>query len=364
MSPISIRAGKKALTHLHQHGLRAQDIAVIPAAAGGPKGLILQALDQWLFGAWLPTAPRERTLIGASIGAWRMAAACHNDPVAAFKRLAEFYCGQRYPVNITAELISNTCKKIIENVIGGHESEITTHPFHRLQVLTMRGQGPLMNPRSGFASSTAFAAAALANFVSRTRLSKYMERVVVGDMREPALWLKTKFDQFTTHFVPLRSDNMVNALLASGTLPFIMQPVHDIAHAPSGTYWDGGLVDYQLALPYSRLTGKADNELVLYPHFVDYIVPGWLDKHYAWRRAGKSANRDWLDNVILVSPTHDFVQTLPRRKLPDRKDFTHYGLNHDHRIQNWKRAIAESERLRDAFANFVQNPNLSLVQPI
>lgn len=35
----------KALT-IREHGLRAQDIAIIPAAAGGPKGLIFQKMDQ------------------------------------------------------------------------------------------------------------------------------------------------------------------------------------------------------------------------------------------------------------------------------------------------------------------------------
>ena len=96
----STRIFRRAESHaqLRAHGLRAQDIAVIPAAARGPKGLILQALDQWLFGSWLPGAARKRSLIGASIGAWRMAAACHADPVAPFQRLGDFYCGQRYPL--------------------------------------------------------------------------------------------------------------------------------------------------------------------------------------------------------------------------------------------------------------------------
>jgi hypothetical protein len=95
MNALDFHAGPRALAHLREHGLRAQDVAIVPAAAGGPKGLILQSLDQWLFGNWLPSAPRERTLIGASIGAWRMAAACHADPGAAFQRLGDLYCEQR-----------------------------------------------------------------------------------------------------------------------------------------------------------------------------------------------------------------------------------------------------------------------------
>jgi hypothetical protein len=45
MSALSFHAGPRALARIRAHGLRAADIAVIPAAAGGPKGLIFQALD-------------------------------------------------------------------------------------------------------------------------------------------------------------------------------------------------------------------------------------------------------------------------------------------------------------------------------
>ena len=33
MNALDIRAGPKALAHLRQHGLRAQDITIVPAAA-------------------------------------------------------------------------------------------------------------------------------------------------------------------------------------------------------------------------------------------------------------------------------------------------------------------------------------------
>ncbi|MDB5906848.1 MAG: lysophospholipase [Massilia sp.] len=46
-----------------------------------------------------------------------------------------------------------------------------------------------------------------------------------------------------------------------------------------------------------------------------------------------------VEIVINVAPTAEFLRRLPRGKLPDRKDFTHYGLNHDERIANWRRAI-------------------------
>src|ERR1700752_3129947 len=136
MNALELRAGPKALAHIKAHGLRAVDIAAIPAAAGGPKGLILQALDQWLFGEWLPSAPRERSLVGASIGAWRMAAACQRDPTAAFKRLGDLYCGQRYSAKPTVQEIDAVCSKLLADFVTGHEADILAHPHYRMHLLT------------------------------------------------------------------------------------------------------------------------------------------------------------------------------------------------------------------------------------
>ncbi|MGH8807194.1 MAG: patatin-like phospholipase family protein [Noviherbaspirillum sp.] len=364
MSVLSIHAGPKALAHIHKYGLRAQDIAIVPAAAGGPKGLIFQKLDQWLFGSWLPSAPRERTLIGASIGAWRMAAACHADPVAAFQRLGDLYCEQCYPQRPTARFVSQSCAAFLADLIGGHESEIVNHPLNRLQILVSRGRGLLNAPQRNISVSAGFGIAVLGNLVSRSQLANHLARVVIGDERDTAFWLKAKFDAFDTRFAVLAPDNLGGALLASGTLPFTMEPVSDIPATPAGTYWDGGLIDYHLALPYSRIAGNPDGGLVLYPHFSDQIVPGWLDKSLPWRRANFGKNRNWLDNVVLVSPSRSFLQTLSRGKLPDRKDFLYYGANNDFRILNWKLAISEGARLRDALADFIEKPDPNLVQAI
>ncbi|HYD79101.1 MAG TPA: patatin-like phospholipase family protein [Paucimonas sp.] len=367
MNALDFRAGPQALARLREHGLRAQDIAAIPAAAGGPKGLIFQALDQWLFGQWLPTAPRERSLIGASIGAWRMAAACHADSGAAFERLGALYCEQRYPRKPSPRLVTEYIVRMLADFIDGHEHEILGHPSYRLQLLAVRGRRLLAAPDGRFSALAGFTLATLDNMASRARLARHMERVVVADQRAPAAWLKTRFDAFETHFAPLERSNLAPALLASGTLPFVMEAVRDIPHAPAGTYWDGGLIDYHLALPYSRLADDAagaDSNIVLYPHFNAHIVPGWLDKPLPWRRASRGENRGWLNNVLLISPSPAFLCTLPRGKLPDRKDFHFHGLDHDARIRDWRLAIAAGRRLRDEFAAFVERPDLGRVQPI
>ena len=362
MNALSFHAGPRALAHIRQHGLRACDVAVVPAAAGGPKGLIFQALDQWLFGSWLAEAPRERALIGSSIGAWRMAAACHADPVAAFSRLGQLYCGQRYAsAKPTPQEIDDVCQQLLSDFVGGYEQEVVNHPHYRLHLLTVRGLRGLADPAHRRAEMAGFAAASLLNLGSRNRLAHMLERVVVSDGRGAPAWMAPRFDKFTTHFAALNEANLGAALLASGTLPLIMKPVRSLAGAPPGTYWDGGIIDYHLALPYSRL---GQGELVLYPHFTEHIIPGWLDKAMPWRRAARGANRGWLDNVIIAAPTPGFLRTLPRNKLPDRKDFGHYGLDHDARIGNWQQAIGEGQRLRDEFAEFVRNPDLSRISAI
>ena len=75
-SPLTFRAGKRALERIRSHGLDPADIEIVPGAAGGPKALGISGLDRAVFGKWLPTAPGVRHLIGASVGAWRFAAAC------------------------------------------------------------------------------------------------------------------------------------------------------------------------------------------------------------------------------------------------------------------------------------------------
>lgn len=362
-SPIAIHAGPAAMAHLRENGLRAEDIAIIPAAAGGPKGLIFQHLDQWLFGSWLPSSPRERSLIGASIGAWRMAAACHTDPAAAFQRLSDLYCAQQYPRKPSAQHVTDTCQDFVDQLIGEHAPEICSHPLYRLHILTARGRLLLRSPRKKATLSSGFGLAILGNLIDRRHLAPHLQRVVIGDPRDPLTWLKCGFDAFETAFTPLSTVNLKTALLASGTLPFIMEPVPNIPGAPNGLYWDGGLIDYHLALPYAGLN-SAKGAIVLYPHFSSRIVPGWFDKALPWRHAANGRDRHWLDNVIVVSPSRTFLQTLSRSKLPDRHDFLAYGENHAFRALNWRLAISEGARLRDALAAFVEKPDMHLVQPI
>jgi hypothetical protein len=351
-SPITIRLGARARHRIATEGLQAADIAIVPAAAGGPKGLILHGMDKWMFGEWFPSAPRQRRLIGASIGAWRMAASACLDPVAAHKRLVYQYTHQTYPDKVDAAYVTRTCRALLDEVFDGRTAEPLSNPNYSLAVIAIRGIGALAETRGSRNREIAgFLLAAAGNFVSRSRLAGSMERVIFHDARDDLAWLRSDFDNFASHFVGLSQANVRDALLASGSIPLLLQAVENIAGAPPGTYWDGGLIDYHLHLPYQR-----DPGLVLYPHFADYIVPGWMDKALLWRRVRGAA----LENMILISPSPSFRARLPNGKLPDRTDFKRYGQDHQARIRAWTRAIDESERMAEALARWAEKPDLNL----
>ncbi|HXS29892.1 MAG TPA: hypothetical protein VN755_03570, partial [Steroidobacteraceae bacterium] len=79
---LQVYAGPRARAQLRERGLAVGDVRVVPAAAGGPKGLVLNPLDRFVFGHWLAHCTHTIHLLGASIGAWRMVSACLPDPEA------------------------------------------------------------------------------------------------------------------------------------------------------------------------------------------------------------------------------------------------------------------------------------------
>ena len=351
---LDLRAGAGAAGHVRANGITPADVACIPAAAGGPKGLALIPTDRLLYSEWLgDAAPIE--LIGASVGAWRMAALAQADPVAALDRLQHAYVrDQNYAAKPTPDEVARACRRLATSVMDG--GTLRVRPGVSLTVVTSRARGVLSDSES----TVAFARAALSNAVSRAALAAHLERVL---FTAGPTFLAQPFDEFGSRVVPLQASNAEDALVASGSIPVVCSPVRGISGAPAGTYWDGALVDYHLQLPYERLTrGGSRQRIVLYPHFNDYVTPGWLDKHLPWRR--KSRNHPWLDDVLLASPSRAFLATLPNGKLPDRKDFYRYGQDHAARIRDWERAIGECERFAEALLAWLQHPDPSLIKPL
>jgi hypothetical protein len=361
MQARPIHAGPKALDHIREHGLRPEHIGVIPGAAGGPKGLILGPLDRFIFGEWLMQSSQPVDLVGASIGAWRMATACLNGSVAAFERLEHDYIHQHYePLpgqkRVSAKQVSDAFGQSLQDFYGGRIAEVLSHPRYKLHIVTSRGRH-ILHREHALATPLGYAGAFLSNAVRRRALGGWLERVVFSGQDAP---LPFDAQDFRTRAVGLTEGNFMPALQASCSIPFALKAVHDIPGAPSGAYWDGGITDYHLHLNWNAPVKGPERAIVLYPHFQKSVVPGWLDKALKWRHGASS----FLDRTIVLAPNPEWVKTLPNGKLPDRNDFMTYDRDLAGRVKVWNSAARASQQLADEFSHWLQNPNSSMVQPL
>ncbi|MGI9217887.1 MAG: patatin-like phospholipase family protein [Hydrogenophaga sp.] len=358
-SALRLYAGPVARRHIEQHGLRPQDVGVIPAAAGGPKGLILGPLDRFIFGHWLPQSAQPVHLVGASIGAWRMATACLDHSVAAFERLERDYIAQHYELppghkRPSATQVSEQFGQSLRRFYGGRIPEVLQHPRYWLHIVTSHGrhvlgrEGPVRTPLG-------YLGAFAANALHRKALGAWLDRVVFSSPAADGLPFDTR--DFRTRAVALSEANFMDALQASCSIPFVLRPVHGIAGAPPGAYWDGGITDYHMHLRYQP---PAASPLVLYPHFQKAVVPGWLDK--VWKHRHRSTPA--LDSMLVLAPDPEWVKTLPNAKLPDRNDFTHYGPNLAARMAAWNGAVGAARRLADELAQWLERPDMGRIEAL
>lgn len=359
MRALRIYAGPAARRHIQNAGLSPSDICTVPGAAGGPKGLILGALDRYIFGRWLTQSKQPVHLIGASIGAWRMATACLSDAENGFKRLEYDYIHQHYATSAgerrpAAATVTVVFRSNLEAFYKGRITELLNHPRYRLHIITARGRGILVREQT-WRMTLGFLGAWLGNLVQRQAMAAWLERVVFSTHD---LCLPFDSEDYRTVQVRLSEANFTDSVQASCSIPFVLQAVRDIAGAPTGVYWDGGLIDYHLHLNYAG--AQRAKGLVLYPHFQKTVIPGWLDKRLKWRHQSSP----FLDNVVLLAPDPEWILTLPNGKLPDRTDFGFYGQDLAARVRDWSAATAASVQLAEEFEQWLERPSPELVQAL
>ena len=427
MQALRIYAGPLAREHVARHGLAPAHVATIPGAAGGPKGLILGPLDRFIFGEWLPQSQQPVDLVGASIGAWRMATACLDDPAAAFKTLERDYIAQHYELRPgqkrpAAGFVSEQFAGNLERFYGGRMGEVLGHPRYRLHVLTSRGRH-VLGREGPWRTPVGYLGAFLTNTAQRRAMGAWLERVVFssGAGRDaavemsrvsglgslgglPALPFGT--GDFRTRQVALTEANFKLAIQASCSIPFVLKAVHDIPGAPRGAYWDGGIIDYHLHLDYllnkstshllanSLVTARPDGnkDLTEFEKTTNSQAPTAKDQandaagevaagqaslvlypHFqkavvpGWLDKGlkwrHKATRH-LDHMLLLAPSPEWVKTLPNAKLPDRNDFVHYGNDFAGRKTAWNSVVSASQQIADEFAAWLEKPDMARVLPI
>jgi len=339
---LQVWAGKKAYRQIKDNGLQPSDVFAMAGAAGGPKWIVLQQLDKWLFGEWFAGRKDPLYLMGSSAGSWRFAAAlAFDDPIEGLHRFKEAYFSQVYSGKPTPEEVSRLFVEATRDLISPSSARhILEHPYGRLAIFTARAKG-LMAQENLRLQGLGFLMALLTNAVGRNHLGYWFQRVVFQDPRIDTPLFRTH--EFDTRLAGLNVHNFTDALMGSSAIPMVLAGVKDIAGGPPGIYRDGGMTDYHMALPYL----VPENKVVLLPHFFAEVIPGWLDKYLKNR---KPLARD-MEQVVLICPTEAFIRSLPGGKIPDRKDFE--KLSDQERLLAWEKAYRDCTVLGDTFASWV-----------
>ncbi len=352
MPALDLYAGPTALKQIQREGINPDRFNMIVGASGGPKWFVLYGLDRYLFGEFFANRQLPLYTLGSSAGAWRLSCLGLQDPLAAIDRLATHYAGQRYSATPTVEEITREAQILLDIVLGENGAEqIANNPYVRVNIIADRSRGLLASEKR-FPLTAGLGLTALSNTVNRRLLGLWFQRTLfhAGPLSNSLAQLK----EFSTQFVKLRSNNVHKALLASGSIPLVLEGVSDIPGAAQGVYRDGGLTDYHFDLPFQNNEG-----LVLYPHFYSHFIPGWFDKILPWRHA----DRQHFHNVLVLAPSQEFVSQLPYGKIPDRKDFE--TMDYDTRNAYWQSVLAQSEHLADEFSEIVRTGDgLARIKPL
>ena len=345
-SALLFRAGPAAYHDIRKRGFAPERIGTLAGASGGAKWLVLSQIDRVIADYLLPQLSGPVHLIGSSIGAWRFACLAQASPLAAVERFESAYITQTYSEKPDADEITATSREILRQILGDSGvDDIIDHPSLRLHVMTVRSRfltGTDIRPLLG----AGLLAAMTANLVSRRALGAFFARGLFYDTRDlPPIY---NAQGFPLERISLTRENLFDAVIASGSIPLVLNGVTDIAGAPPGIYRDGGVIDYHLDLPTSD-----PERLTLFPHFFDWMKPGWFDRQLSWRKLDPKNT----DRTIVVCPSPDFIETLPNNKVPDRTDFA--TMTPDRRRQIWQGVVSDCRRLADEFHEVLENGSLA-----
>lgn len=349
-SPLIIKAGPTALLHLQQYGLRSDDIDLLVGASGGPKWFSLFGLDQYLTGEFFKGRQRPLELLGSSAGAWRFSCYAQADPVAASQRFCDAYRTLCYAKDASIAEITATSATVMDAVFPttAHLQQVIDNNIFRLNFVVAKSR-KLNSGQSKAAQLGALTLTAAANLVSRKSLGLFYQRYLFQHPAAISPQMNTanpdtdpafaQIKDLPTQRISLSVDNLKPALLASGAIPLVIEPVRHIPGAGDGHFVDGGITDYHFDWRFSQ------SGLVLYPHFYPHLTPGWFDKSLRWRRASPHK----LQNVVLLCPSEQWVKSLPFGKIPDRTDFS--TLDDQQRIAYWQEVTERSFELAEALCN-------------
>lgn len=351
-SALLFKAGPGAFKDIKERGFAEERIGTIAGASGGAKWLVLSQLDRVIIDRLLPQLSGPVHLIGSSIGAWRFACYAQLDPLAALVRFETLYLEQSYSEKPDATEISAVGRDILQCILGETgAAEIVSNAKLRMHVLAVLSRH-ITSSDSRPLLAAGLLAAVTANLVSRRALGLFFSRALFCDPRDLPPFYNAP--GFPMERIRLTEQNLLDAVAASGSIPMVMNGVRDIVGAPAGTYRDGGILDYHLDLPTSD-----PDRLTLFPHFFDWLKPGWFDRQLPWRKHDPAHT----DRTILLCPSPEFIERLPNGKVPDRTDFVKFSPEERERM--WRTVISQCQELADEFNDVLDRGQLAArLQPL
>jgi hypothetical protein len=346
---LEIYAGSSALNTIEKKGFTADLFTSFLGASGGPKWFTLYGLDKYIFGQFFNNHQQPLNLIGSSVGAFRVACFAQKDPIAAIERFAKNYYETTYTHKAKPEEVSSKADDMMDAIFGeSGEQEIIDNPYFRSHFIVAKCNG-LVASENKLLQGVGLVKSYVSNRINRARLNNQYERYIFQSTHSD-LKLNDP-DNISTTRVSVSKANIRTALLASGSIPLVMEGINNIANSAKGMYRDGGIVDYHFDFEISS------PGLTLYPHFSSTLKAGWFDKNLSRRVRLKN-----YDNTVLVCPSAKFIHSLPHHKIPDRNDFV--VMDRQQRMLYWQQVMNDSEKLAESFDHLVQNQEISRIKNI
>ncbi len=348
MNEICVSAGKNVYEILQAGEFDFDNVTAYVGAAPGPRWLVASGFDLSLLKNGVLGNKRPAVLAGSSAGALRFAAWMQPEPEKSYAKLIEAYIAMTFTKHDTPETVLRAIRNLIDSYIDDDAlSFALTNKKYRLAIITARAKR-LAASNVRWLQMLALGTGFVCNALNRRLIHSFFQRVVFHN--SPILPYFCLNHDFRGQAIPLNEANFKHALLASSAVPLSAAGVRDIYGAPGGMYRDGGLTDYHLNQKYS---GGEGSVTLLFNH-QRHLIPTWLDKSLPSRQPPA----EYLEDVLMVYPSSDFMRQLPYGQAPDRKDFRKYADNPSKRMRDWKRTVSVSEHLGEQFLELVESGRL------
>lgn len=355
MKNIKVQAGRKAIQEIKEKGFTQNMVKMMLGASGGPKWLMLTELDKYLVGEFFTGRNTPLHLIGSSIGSWRFACYARKNPIHALDTFKNNYINfaheyiEKNDVKKNRELFTRLTLDLINSFTGKEKegvNEIVNNPIFKLNFIAAGSKG-LLNSEQKLPLFLGLTSAALANILSRKGLKYFFNRTLFySDIQSPFY----NITDLPTEHIRLSSENLSNALLASGSIPLATYGVKGLSeNNMQRVYRDGGLIDYHF-----NIKTELNDGIILYPHFYDFALPGWFDKLTKTRKV----TPENYERVLMISPSKELIQKLPYQKIPDRKDFE--KMDFETRMKYWNKVVDMGKYMVEDFHEMIRKEDILL----